>query len=254
VRPTRRVFAGAALAAGVVRAAPAFAQVAAAIPQIAPPPPASAGEAASGLRALVARYLAWRGGAALEQLETLHQRFYLEDPDRPSPGQLWVDREGRTRRQVDRAGGREIEVATPDGGWKLGAGGAPVDAPGAFERARRFAALEFGDAFRGRSGASVGPAPPAQMNEHDWAVVRIRFGDADVYDALVDPGAGFLGGYVITEGGVQRTLLFGDWRMVDGVRIPFAQLTKTDPAVELRLAAVELNRPIDPALFAKPAG
>ena len=245
---SRRVVTGAAFAAGLFRAAPLAAQIAAA-------PPASAGEAASDLRELVARYLAWRGGAALEQLETLHERLYVENPDGSrAPGQRWVDREGRTRREIDRADGRETHIATPDGAWRIGADGHVADDPGAYERARRFAALEFGDAFRGRGGAVVASAPATDVNDHTWAVIHIGFGDADIYDALIDAPTGALGGYVITEAGAGRTLLFGDWRRIDGVRAPFAQLTKAEALSEVRLTVVELNRPIDPALFARPSG
>jgi hypothetical protein len=244
---SRRFLAKAALAAGLLRATPLAAQ-------IAPDRSLSPGESASSVRELVARYLAWRGGPALEQLQTRHERLYLVTPDSRAPGQLWIDRDGRMRRQVDRAGAPEVEVATADGAWRLGADGQTVADPPAVERARRFAALEFGDAFRSRGGAMVSAGGRTELNDHPWSVIRIGFGDADVYDALIDTPTGALGGYVITEDGAQRSLMFGDWRMIDGVRMPFAQLIRAEPPSEVRVTAVELNRPLDPALFERPKG
>ncbi len=244
---SRRLFARAALASGL---APAFPAVA----QIAPDAPVSAGQRASTLRELIARYLAWRGGPALEQLQTIHQRYYLQTDTGRTAGQLWFDRDGRLRRETEGSQGREVAVATEAGAWRVGADGKVVDDPGGAERARRLSALEFGDAFRGRAGATVAPAADVELEEHTWSVARISFGDADVYDALVDGALGALGGYLITEGGSKRTVLFGDWRLVDGVRMPFVRLTRAAATAELRLTAVEFNRPIDPSLFARPAG
>jgi hypothetical protein len=241
---SRRAFGLAALAAALLHGTPLAAQIA--------PDDSTPGEAASTVRALVARYLAWRGGAALDQLQTLHERFYVATTDARSPGQLWVDHDGRMRRETDRADGREVLVAAPEGAWRLAADGQAAEDPGAYERARRFAALEFGDAFRGRGGASVSSAGKADIEDHSWSVIRIGFGDADVYDALIDAQSGALGGYMITEGGVKRTLIFGDWRMIDGVRMPFAQLTRAATTSEVRVTALELNRSLDPALVERP--
>jgi hypothetical protein len=112
--------------------------------------------------------------------------------------------------------------------------------------------MEFGDAFRGRGGASVSWGGRVELDDHGWSAIRIGFGDADVYDALIDPATAALGGYVITEGGAKRTLMFGGWRLVDGVRMPFAQLERAEATTEVRVTALELNRPLDPTLFEKP--
>jgi hypothetical protein len=105
----------------------------------------------------------------------------------------------------------------------------------------------------GRDGAVAALAGTADADDHTWSVVRVSFGDADTYDALIDPSIGLLYGYRITEKGVTRMISFVDWRLVDGVRIPFAQLTRQGAdASGVRLAAVEINPPLDEALFRKP--
>jgi len=233
-------------------AVPATAQIAAA------PQPAAAddatprtpGEAAQALRDLVGRYFAWRG-PAYAQLQTIHERLQIETPAGRAPGALWMDRDGRLRRETSSAAGATIEVSGPAGSWRIGPAGAPDD-PKAAERARRYAMLEFGDALTGRGGAVVALAGKTTVEDHLWAVVRVTFGDADIYEALLDPESGALGGYRITEAGAVRTQLFGAWRLVDGVRMPFMLLTRTDRETGAEVTALELNKPFDSALFQRP--
>jgi hypothetical protein len=236
----------AALVALVIASVPAVvpAQIAADRPNLGPP--------ARNLRELIERYRSWRG-PAYDQLQSLHERGSFESAAGRRAGAIWMDREGRVRIESDGPGGRQVDVAAPDGAWRVGADGKAADDAGAFEAARRYAALAFGDALTGRDGAEATLAGTADAEDHTWDVVRVSFGDADTYDALIDPSIGLLCCYRITEKGVAREVLFSDWRLVDGVRVPFAQLTrKGADASGVRLAAVEINPPLDPALFAKP--
>lgn len=224
---------------------------AAASAQIAPDRP-DLGPPARNLRELIERYQHWRG-PAYDQLQSLHERGTFEDAAGRRSDAIWMDRDGRRRIETDGADGRQIEAAAPDGAWRAGADGKPADDPGGYEAARRYAALVFGDALTGRGGAEVALAGSAEAEDHTWTVVRVTFGDADTYDVLLEPVVGALCCYRITEKGVTREVLFTDWRLVDGVRVPFGQLTRRGPdAAGVRLAAVEVNPPLDPALFAKP--
>jgi hypothetical protein len=246
-RKTALQLAGAIGAGALSVAAPATL-----VAQIAPDAAPSAGEAAYNLRQIVARYIDWRG-PAFGELQTLHERLYVETGAGREPGALWMDRDGRTRREIDAPGARKVEVAAPGGAWKSDADGKVADDPGAVERARRYALLQFGDAFTGRGGASVALAGTAEMEDHTFSVVRVTFGDADAYEALIDPANGVLCCYRITEGGVARTEMFGDWRLQDGVRLPFAEVVQAGGETGVRVSAVELNRELDPALFQRPA-
>lgn len=230
--------------AGLPAAVPA--QIAPDRPDIPPP--------AGNLRELTQRYFAWRG-PAYGEWQGVHERAYFESGAGRRSGSIWMDRAGRLRIETDGEGGRQVQAASPDGAWRTGADGKAVDDPGASEAARRYAALEFGDALTGRGGATAALAGTADAEDHTWDVVRVSFGDADTYDALIDPSIGLLCCYRITEKGVVREVLFTNWRLVDGVRVAFAQLThhgETD-ATGVRLTAVEINPPLDPALFQRPA-
>jgi len=241
---TRRRFA--ALSLGFAAQMGAWAQIAPEKHDLGPP--------ARNLRELIDRYLLWRG-PAFDQLQGLHARAYFQGAQGRRSGAIWMDRSGRRRVEIDGPDGKEVQAAGPDGAWRAPAGGAAADDPGAAEAARRYAALEFGEAFTGRRGAEAALAGTADAMEHTWSVVRVGFGDADTYDALMDPVTGALCCYRITEKGVAREILLGEWRLVDGVRLPFAQLTRQGAdASEVRYASVEINPPLSDALFAKPAG
>jgi hypothetical protein len=245
-RLSERCFAALLASCLIVAPTASFAQIA----SDAPAP--SSGEAAYNLRQIVARYVEWRG-PAFGELQTIHERLYLETSVGRQPGALWMDRDGRTRRETLADGARMIQAAAPAGAWRTGADGKVADDPGAFERARRYALLQFGDAFTGRGGASVALAGTAEMQDKTWSVVRVTFGDADAYEALIDPANGALCCYRITENGVIRTEMFGDWRLVDGVRISFAELVQSSGQTGVRISAIELNRDLDPTLFQRPA-
>jgi len=232
-------------AASLALATPAAAQVA----SEAPPPI----DASQSVRAIVAKYVEFRG-PAYPQLQTIHERFYVETQLGRQSGGVWMDRDGRVRREINAGGVREVSVATPDGAWRTDGASGSKDDPGAAERARRYALLSFGDALTGRGGATVTLGGVAQVMDKTWSVLRVSFGDADTYDVLVDPSNGLLCCYRITEGGQTRLELFGEWRLVDGVRMPFAQLTRTAGDVQSEIGMIELNRPLEPALFQRPAG
>jgi hypothetical protein len=220
--------------------------------QIAPDRP-NLGPPARNLRELIDRYRAFRG-PAYDQFQSLHERAFFESAAGRRSGSIWMDRDGRLRVESDGVGGKDVRAASPDGAWRAGADGKPADDPGAAEAARRYAALEFGEALSGRAGAEVTLNGTTDEGDHTWSVVRVTFGDADTYEALIDPSTGLLCCYRITEKGVERDVLFSNWRLVDGVRVAFAQLTRRGAdGSGVRLASVEINPPLDPALFQRPA-
>jgi hypothetical protein len=226
-----------------VALSPAAAQVASeAPPQIDP---------SQTVRGVVAKYLEFRGPAYL-QLQSIHERYYVETQLGRQSGGLWMDRDGHFRREINAGGVRAVSVATPDGAWRSDGTSSAQNDPGASERARRYALVAFGDALTGRGGATVTLAGTAQVMDKSWSVLRVTFGDADAYEALIDPENGLLCCYRITEGGQTRLELFGDWRLVDGVRMPFVQITHTSGDVQAEVGMVELNRPFDPTLFQRP--
>ncbi|MFI4934942.1 MAG: aspartyl protease family protein [Caulobacterales bacterium] len=212
------------------------------------PPPAEAATLAD----VVDRYFTWRGGEAYEHLQSIHDTAFLDKATGRQTAELWLNRQGRSRTETDTAGFKQIQIAGPLGAWRKNESGQVLDDPGASEAARRYALLEFGDALRGRGGATATLLGIGHSGAQRVAVVRVSFGDADTYDVLVDPTTGALGGYNITQKGRQGAERFSDWHMVDGVRMPFAAATFSDHNTASQFSTVELNRPLEPSLFERP--
>jgi hypothetical protein len=232
-----------------------LAGLAACLPAVADPPAQPPQQAqAVNLPALVQRYIAWRGGEAYLRLQTIHEAAQLDSAQGRLTVEQWMDREGRVRTQRDLGGFHSVGATTAEGSWDTNASGQVLEEQSSYESARRYAALAFGDALLGHGGATVKLAGSAHDSKGDqFAVVQATFGDADTYDALIDPASGALCCYLITAKGVTQFQTFDDWRMVDGVRMPFAQATRADNTEAARFNSIELDKPLDLAAFRRPS-
>jgi hypothetical protein len=232
-----------------------FAMTFAAHAQTAPDPPVPT-SAPVPLTTLVDRYFAWRGGAAFDALHRVHYHGGVTVGGVQENGDYWIYRDGRTREADDYGGGvKVLNIATPTAAWSVNVSGQVLAAPDAARTVLRYAALEFGDALRGRDGAKAALYGTATNSQgHVFSVVRVTFGDADTYDLLLDPQTGALAAYAIDEAGVRWLVTLSDWRMVDGVRMPFRRVTGTEHSAAQALVStsVELNPSPDDALFAAP--
>ena len=217
--------------------------------------PASA--RADALQRLIARHLAWRGGDAYARLESVHARGRTAMSGLQGPMESWSHRDGRFRRDTDLGVLRSSLAITSAGGWKLNASGQVEDAsPTDARDARHRVALDFGGALSGRGGAKRVPQPDEPRDGRAWKVVRVTFGDEDVYDLFLDGDTGALHGLRIREDNVTRFVRLGDWREVQGVRMPFLEEELTDnPDSNTRtvVETLELNVPVPAALFERPA-
>lgn len=212
---------------------------------------------ADALGALIDRYMAWRGGAAFEHLQSLRFEASLDTAGLRGTETLWADRSGSQRVDTDLGVLKITQVVAPTGDWDTSPSG-QVESLSLADRLNltRDMALQFPDVLRGRGGATVALAGNEIRDGRTWAVVRLRFGDEDVYDVLIDPKTGELGGFDITEDRRERFERFSDWRKVDGVRMAFLQTTESrTPGGDqtLKLTGLALNVPIAPDRLVRPA-
>ncbi|HLI65092.1 MAG TPA: aspartyl protease family protein [Caulobacteraceae bacterium] len=207
------------------------------------------------LRSLVDRYVAWRGGAAFKALASVHEAGVLTEGGLAGTFQSWTS-DGRWRSEIAIADMNVVDVTTAQAAWTTSLSGQPITAPEAYESARRLRAILYGDALMGGDGATAALNGRRVEDGQTWAVVSVQFGDADTYEALIDPATGQLDGLDIREKGQAREERFADWRMVDSVRMPFAQTDRSDGqgVVEDRVQTLELNQPLAPGLFNGPPG
>ena len=220
----------------------------------------SAGSArADDLSDLVDRYVAWRGGSAFEQLQTIHESGALEASGLHGKAEIWSSRTGQ-RIDIDLGVFKQTLVTAPqpEQSWDTTTSGQVETMPGAGVDAQRHGlALEFADAFRGRGGARATLLGVEQREGASWSVVRLSFGNADTYDAFIDSATGVLDGFRITEDRQTRFERLSDWRLVDGVRMPFEdKVTTGAPGGDQSTHAetIELNRSFPDALLGRPGG
>ncbi|MCP3167749.1 aspartyl protease family protein [Myxococcus qinghaiensis] len=218
--------------------------------------PVPAAAKADALESLLARHLAWRGGDAFTRLESVHARGKTSTGGLQGTMESWSHRDGRVRRDADYGVVRESMAITSEGGWKLNPSGQVEDAsPTDARDARHRVALDFATALRGSAGAKLVPQPDAPRDGRTWKVVRVTFGDEDLYDVFLDEASGALHGLRIREDNVTRFVRLGDWRQVQGVRMPFLEEELTDnPDSDARtvVETLELNVPLAPAVFERP--
>lgn len=212
---------------------------------------------ADDLSALVDRYVAWRGGAAFEHLQALHEQGTIEVSGLHGKYDAWSSRDGRRRIDLDLGVLKQTQTYAPGGSWQTNQSGQVSAPPTAdVEAARRSASLEFAQALRGEGKASATLTASRSRDGRNWSVVHVSFGDEDTYDVLIDPKSGELGGYDIVEDRKPRFEGFSDWRVVHGVRLPFTQTVRSvangDSTIKLKTAG--LNPPLAAALFARPEG
>jgi len=206
---------------------------------------------------LVDRYAVWRGGMAFEQMTSVRFTAALDTAGLHGTENLWADRDGHLRVDTDLGVLKQTQVVAPDGAWDTSPSG-QIESLSLADRHNlmREIALQFPDVLRGRAGATATLEAPQVRGDRTWAVVRVRFGDEDIYDVFIDSKTGELGGFHITEDRKSRSEQFNDWRMVDGVRMPFLQTVSADDgsdAQTIKVEALALNTPIPSERLSRPA-
>jgi hypothetical protein len=211
---------------------------------------------ADALEPLLARHLAWRGGDAHARLESVHVKGRLEVGGLKGSLESWSHRDGRLRQDTDLGVLKGSLAITAQGGWQVNPSGQVEDVASAEARdAWRRLALDFGGALRGEGGAKRVLLPSEQRDGRSWEVVRVTFGNEDFYDLFLDGADGALHGLRIREDNVTRFVRLGDWRQVQGVRLPFLEEELTDnPDSSSRIVVEtqEVNVPVPAALFQRP--
>lgn len=205
---------------------------------------------------VVARYVAWRGGAAFQAATGLYAAGVTTDGSYDGTVRRWTTAE--RGRETANFGALASNMAwDPRGGWTVTLSG-QVETPSAEEiaAARRRGQLTFDDAFSPDRGAEVSLAPPETFDGQPVEVVTVRFGGPDHYSLLVRRGTGELLALRLVEDRTTTTVRYGDWRTVEGVRMPFLerQQVQGDPAVQtFRFSEIDIDPAIDPAVWERPA-
>lgn len=213
-------------------------------------------EAGPSAERLLQRHAAWRGGGAFERLTGLSQSGTVTTTGLQGVERSWLTigpgGVERTRRTSELGPVREDAGATEIGGWsRTMSGQIETLSRAQVEEELNAAALMLGRLPRGER-PSVGAAELLEGR----ACLPVA---ADVgrrrYELLIDGGDGALCGVRFTAPGESRTVLYSDWRWVDGVRLPFRQAaddSDDNSDGQLLIDSLAVNPPLDDADFARP--
>lgn len=202
---------------------------------------------------LLERYRQWRGGAAFEQLTSIRATGAMTGSGLEGTIEQIATVHGDLRRDVDLGVIRTASARHGGEGWTLTPAGQIEDiAAAAAEDLRRDALLIFeavlDDPTRLDRKADV------VRDDQTFAVVAVDFGDDDVHELYLDPGTGALYGLRRVRDRRESFVRFDDWRMVEGVRMPFAELSAdaTGEEAAVRWVSVDANPELAAETFARP--
>lgn len=209
---------------------------------------------ADELSDLIDRHRAWRGGEAFATLQALRAEGEASTSGLEGAAVQIATRDGAYRQTLDLGVLHADEAVGPHGAWTVTASGQLEDlAADAAEDYRRGVALMFGTMFETPDRLSL--RPDAERDGRTFAVVAVDFGDADVHELYLDRGTGALHGLRLVRDRRESFVRYEDWRMVDGVRMPFRETAQTElqttPMV-LRWREIRINPQIGDDAFAPP--
>ena len=211
---------------------------------------------ADDVQTVLARYVAWRGGAAFQAMQSFHERGEVVAGGARGTYEQWTLSDGRLRRDDSLGSMLSRQAITPAGSWRSNASGQIEDLGADAEGARREVFLAF-DQPAEKHGARYSLFGTEERDGKVWDVVRVEFAGPDSYDLYIAPASGELWGERITQDRKVRFVRFSDWRPVNGVRMPFAQQQSgSNPADDQSQHAksIQINMQVAQTVFSRPAG
>lgn len=214
-------------------------------------------QASPSAEALLKRHAAWRGGSALDSLTGLSLSGTVTTAGLQGVTRAWLalGPEGvRRYRQADELGPVHEETGAAEvGGWsRTMSGQIETLSREQADEALNAAALMLGQLPRGAR-----PRVGAAEDVDGRACVPVA-ADAgrQLYELLIDSMDGALCGVRVSAPGESRTVLYSDWRWVDGVRMPFHQAvddSDDNNDGHVVIDRLTVNPALDDAVFARPA-
>jgi zinc protease len=108
----------------------------------------------------------------------------------------------------------------------------------------------------GQPGYTARPLPDAEVNGKPAQVVELADPQGHATRFFLDPGTHLVLELAFDLGNQKPQQFFDDYRDVSGVKVPFKYSSSQQgtPFIDLKLTEVQVNPPIDAALFQKPQG
>lgn len=200
------------------------------------------------------RYRQWRGGTAFEQMTAVRARGTVVSSGLTGTIDQVATDAGDLRREIDLGVVRNASARRGATGWALTPAGQVEDlGPAVAEDLRRDALLMFEAVLDDPS--RLDRKPDAERDGRTFAVVAVDFGDADVHELYLEPDTGALYGLRRVRDRREAFVRFDDWRMVEGVRMAFAESAAGAGGgdASVRWSEIDASPEIAAEDFARPA-
>jgi len=207
---------------------------------------------------VLARAIAWRGGSGYAKLESLHVQGTLEASGLKGTVDTYSNAAGDSYEKADLGVVRQTQVVHGDAGWtSTPTGQIEALSPDAVNDARGESRLDFLPAIVAGRRETLHLMGDEIHDEKTWTVIHIDAKGKDGFDLFFDADTGAWHGYRRIQDNATSFVRESDWRIVDGVRMPFLIETISPNPGEnatVTVTSIQLNSGIPSELFARPNG
>jgi hypothetical protein len=203
-------------------------------------------------RALIDRYVVWRGGAEFQKLRSTHSIGQLRTSGLAGQLEVWADTNGNRWEHSSIDGIVTAEDVSPERAWRTNLSGQviPVDGSAA-EDMRLEARVLFADILHLNRDAARRVADET-LDQRSWRVLEISL-QGDACDFFLSD-AGELHAVRASHHGSPRITRYEDWRSVAGVRMPFRErVGSTSDGDTRQFAEIVLNAKLPSDLSQPPS-
>lgn len=215
---------------------------------------------ASELDIVVARHVAWRGGVTFQTLRSTERTGEIKSAGLTGSISQLERRDGYRRIDYDLKVIEGSESVTPSDAWTTSGSGQIEDLGESLTRdARRALASDYGLLLGSDSMAQRSLLGMEERDRRSWQVVRAAFADGGYYDYFLDPASGALAWVRYTRDADVVWVRYGDWRLANGVLMPFTEEqvfpnADENTSITWRETSVDFVTDLPSARFARPAG
>lgn len=204
---------------------------------------------ADDLQDLVGRYRQWRGGEAFARMHAVRMEGATVTSGLTGRQVLLATSDGDLRRETDLGVVRSGDARHGGDGWSLTQSGQlETLAPHVAGDLRRDALLLFDDFLDDAGGLHLRQG--VERDGRTFAVLGVDFdAGADVHELWLDEATGALYGLRIVRDRQEGFVRYDGWRLVEGVRMPFAETRATEG--ESPVTTIWQDIDIDPATSAE---
>ena len=205
---------------------------------------------------LLGRYQNWRGGEAFTTAKAFRFKGKLETSGLKGSADITSTEAGESLQKIDLGALKQTQAVTLGSGWITTPSGQIETLPGdTSDDARHETQIAFAGLLAGQIDAKLSLLAPETFDGALMSVVHIGYATKTSFDLFIDAKTGEMHGYRKTQDNHTTLVHESDWRIVDGVSVPYLIETTAPVANDnssLKLDRVELNPRLSPDWLQRP--